>query len=273
MTNPCVARDWQGELAISFTAQYPEDGQRVVSPGCDYLEEEHLIEGEPGIVPGDLQSGGSVATSVFDLLRLMEFDKIILVGQDLAYTRREIHTPGTHHTDEWLGRTTNRLQPIENINERVIRRRHTKRETSLTGRPIVTDYILSLYRDWFANAVSQLPDKVYNATRDGLQLPGALPMHELAPQNAGRNDGILQLFLQCGFLQVNAQRVEALSRRVHHALGENNPAENLAFLRYVGRKFAITALRSPEKKEALLKRQLVKQRNFLRKIDSKLYHG
>jgi len=273
VSNPCVARDWRGEFAISFTAQYPEDGQRVVSPGCDYLEDEHFFAGEPGIVPGDLQSGGSVATSVFDLLRLMEFDRIILVGQDLAYTRREIHTPGTHHTDEWLGRTTNRLQPLENINERVIRRRHTKRETSLTGRPIVTDYILSLYRDWFANAISQLPQKVYNATRDGLQLPGAVAMPDLTTDNTGHNAEILHNYLQAGRLSVDQKRVEALARRVHKALAEKNSADSLLFLRYVGRKFAITALRSPEKKDVLLKKQLIKQRNFLRKIDNKLYHG
>ena len=260
-------------MAISFTAQYPEDGLRVVSPGCDYLEDERLLSGEPGIVPGDLQSGGSVATSVFDLLRLMEFEKIILVGQDLAYTRREIHTPGTHHTDEWLGRTTNRLQPLENINERVIRRRHTKRETSLTGRPIVTDYILSLYRDWFANAVSQLPDKVYNTTRDGLQLPGAIPLPGLSTEKHGRNSDILQNYMQSAYLQVNSQRIETFARRVHQAMGESHPADSLPFLRYVGRKFAITALRSPEKKDVLLKKQLIKQRNFLRKIDSKLHHG
>ncbi|MBN8219323.1 MAG: motility associated factor glycosyltransferase family protein [Spirochaetes bacterium] len=286
VSNPVAARDWQGELAISYTAQFPDD-RRMVSPGCDFLEEEGFIAGAVGLVPGDLQSGGSVATSIFDLMRLMDFDRIILVGQDLAYTRREIHTPGTHHTDEWLAKTTNRLQPLENINERVIRRRHTRRETSLTGRPIVTDYILSLYRDWFATAIDRLnsvvidsqgstqSQKILNATKDGLQIPGAQSF-ALSPgsQSAGINGVILEKFLAAKTLQIDAAKIENLSGRMQSALKDETYASGLPFLRYVGRKFAIKAMRTPENKEALLKKQRIKQRNFLNKITSKLYrHG
>ena len=283
VSNPVAARDWQGELAISYTAQFPDD-RRMVSPGCDFLEEEGFIEGTVGLVPGDLQSGGSVATSIFDLMRLMEFERIILVGQDLAYTRREIHTPGTHHTDEWLSKTTNRLQPMENINERVIRPRHTKRETSLTGRPIVTDYILSLYRDWFATAIERLksmasspagriePPKIFNATRDGLQISGATP-YSLSPDTgSGANDDILEKYLSAPPLQMNASKIATLAGRTQSALKSESYSTGLSFLRYVGRRFQIKAMRAPENKAALLKKQKIKQRNFLVKLASKLYH-
>jgi hypothetical protein len=268
VSNPVIARDWRGEICLSFTAQYPDD-RRVVSPGCDYLEEEQFFAGTPGLIPGDLQSGGSVATSIFDLMRLMEFDEIILVGQDLAYTRREIHTPGTHHTDEWLGKTTNRLQPLENINERVLRRRHTKREVSLTGRPIVTDYILSLYRDWFANAMQAVPGKTLNATRDGLQIPGAARLSSLATTGEGNNQAILSALLKVPAMQPDFKRIAALKEKLQLA-DWSNPAGGLTFLRYVGRKYAIKALRSPEQATRLKEKQIVKQRNFLRKMASKL---
>lgn len=269
VANPVVARDWQGELCLSFTAQYP-DNRRVVSPGCDFLEEEHFFKGTPGIVPGDLQSGGSVATSLFDLMRLMEFDTIILVGQDLAYTHREIHTPGTHHTDEWLSKTTNRLQPLENINERVLRRRHTKRENSLTGKPIVTDYILSLYRDWFAHAVAAAPVKTYNATKDGLSIPGAAPLASLAEATApAMNESILARLLQAPTIEIIPERIAALREKIRHADWQN-PTATLSFLRYAGRKFAIKARRAPEQAKRLQAKQLLKQRNFLRKLSSKL---
>ena len=51
---------------------------------------------------GDVQSGGSVATSGLDLLRGLGYDPIILIGQDRAYTGREIHSTGTHHNEKWL---------------------------------------------------------------------------------------------------------------------------------------------------------------------------
>lgn len=268
VSNPAVARDWQGEICLSFTAQYPDD-RRVVSPGCDFLEQEQLFEGAAGIIPGDLQSGGSVATSIFDLMRLMEFDEIVLVGQDLAYTHREIHTPGTHHTDEWLGKTTNRLQPLENINERVLRRRHTRRETSLTGRPIVTDYILSLYRDWFTNAIASVQGNITNATIDGLQIPGAAHAQSLHAPRSGNLQHILREYLNSAFLQVHRPRVAALRDSIR-AADRRNPGETLSFLRYVGRKFAIKARRAPEAATTLKARQVVKQQNFLRKISAKL---
>lgn len=268
VSNPVVARNWQGEICLSFTAQYPED-RRVVSPGCDYLEEQKFFSGTPGLIPGDLQSGGSVATSIFDLMRLMDFDEILLVGQDLAYTRREIHTPGTHHTDEWLGKTTNRLQPLESINERVLRRRHTRREVSLKGRPIVTDYILSLYRDWFVNAMQAVPGKTRNATCDGLQIPGALPLASLDTTAKGRNAAILSALLESPSLQADTRRIAAFTEKLRHT-DWTNPVRDLPFLRYVGRKYSIKAVRAPGQAARLKDKQLVKQRNFLKKMASKL---
>jgi hypothetical protein len=269
VSNPVVARDWQGEMAISFTAQYVDD-RRVVSPGCDYLEEQHVFAGAGELIPGDLQSGGSVATSIFDLLRLMQFDRIIFLGQDLAYTNREIHTPGTHHTDEWLARTTNRLQPLENINERVLRRRHTKREVSLTGRPIVTDYILSLYRDWFVTAMQRIDNKVANATGDGLQIPGAERLAELDESPAGDLQGLLKAYLNAALLAVDTTKLGEISKRIASARRHELPAESLSFMRYVGRKFAIKATRAPENRTALLTKQRTRQKNFLRKLATKL---
>ena len=279
VSNPSVARDWIGELAISFTAQYVSAGgsntssdRRIVSPGCDYIDEQGIFADRSGAVPGDLQSGGSVATSIFDLLRLMQFDRIIFLGQDLAYTNREIHTPGTHHTDEWLARMTNRIQPLENINERVLRRRHTKRETSLTGRPIVTDYILSLYRDWFVTAIARISTPVINATRDGLQIPGATATAELsvnAPDVAAK---ILEAYLQQPKLAIDKIRLAEVADRVAAARRHEVAPESLGFMQYVGRKFAIKAIRSPENKTALLEKQRTRQGNFLRKLTLKLGH-
>ena len=46
---------------------------------------------------GTLDSGGSVATHGFSLLYKLGFQRIILVGQDLAYTNNRSHADGTFH--------------------------------------------------------------------------------------------------------------------------------------------------------------------------------
>lgn len=269
VSNPWVVRNWLGELAFSITAQYP-DNRRIVSPGCDYLEDSGILGDQHGIMPGDLQSGGSVATSIFDLVRLMEFDEIVLAGQDLAYTRREIHTPGTHHTEEWLARQTNRLQPLENINERVLHRRHTKREKSLAGNMVVSDYVLSLYRDWFANAITRLQTPVHNATKDGLEIPGTIRAMEIGTGTNGLNARIKEKYLAAPKISVAGGAVDKLRKQVTAAMQGNIDNSGLTFLRYVGRKFAIKAMRSPETAKRILARQSLKQKYFLRKVSTKL---
>ncbi|MCS6972206.1 MAG: DUF115 domain-containing protein [Turneriella sp.] len=271
VSNPQVVRGWQGELCLSFTAQFPDE-RRVVSPGCDFLEEQGFITGPAGLIPGDLQSGGSVATSLLDLLRLMEFDAIYLVGQDLAYTWREIHAMGTHHSDEWLSRASNRLQPLETINEKILRRRHTQRAKSLSGRPIVTDYILSLYRDWFTNALQLLPNKIFNATYDGLEIPGAAPVAELPHNHEGKNSTILEAFLKQPTLPVSTTRISNFLQRleaVTHDFSEQ-AGQEFSFLHYVGRRFALRAQRSPQLAERLLAKRRQRQQHFLRRLAVKL---
>ena len=72
-------------IFLILTAKFQVDASgkpfREVTAGGDIVTE------KIGDI-GDVQSGGSVATSAFDILRQMGFSPIYLVGQDLAYTGR-----------------------------------------------------------------------------------------------------------------------------------------------------------------------------------------
>ncbi len=74
---PAVLRDYGGKRALSTTSKYHTDEQgnlnRETTPLMDWIEK---------WVPqsGDIQSGGSVATSAFDLLLNLGCDPIILGG-------------------------------------------------------------------------------------------------------------------------------------------------------------------------------------------------
>jgi len=149
VANPQVVLRWKGELFFSTTAHYKGD-IRHLTPGCDFVEEEILQT-----PVGDIQSGGSVATSLFDLLRQMGFSKILFAGQDLAFTFHEVHTTGTHHTDIWLSKNSSRLNSIENINYSAIKKRTIHYEEDARGKQIPVDYILSVYRQWFEDAIAK----------------------------------------------------------------------------------------------------------------------
>jgi hypothetical protein len=164
---PAVPRSFQGRKIVSTTSKYYADGggtlKRETTPLVGWIEK------YAGAI-GDIQSGGSVATSAFDLLLNLGCSPIILVGQDLAYTGREIHAAGTYHNDEWLPRI-NRFNNLDTINQAVIRRRKIKRVDAYGGRgEVVSDFVFGLYRSWLEDSARKVSVPVINATEGGARI-------------------------------------------------------------------------------------------------------
>lgn len=113
---------------------------------------------------GGIQSGGSVATSAFDMLRYMGFDPIILIGQDLAYTGLQIHSSGTHHSDSWIPKVE-RKKSLEQINYSIVQKRDLVKIEGVNGEEIVSDFVLNLYRTWFEDSIYNVDNKVYNLSQ------------------------------------------------------------------------------------------------------------
>ncbi len=164
---PAVARSFPGDKIFSTTSKYYTDSsgnlKREATPFMGWLEK-YLPN------TGDIQSGGSVATSAFDLLLNLGCDPIVLTGQDLAYTGREIHCSGTYHNDDWsllLNRTLN----LDTINQRVVRRRKIKYvERYGGGGTVISDFVFDLYRNWFEDSASRVGVPVINATGGGARI-------------------------------------------------------------------------------------------------------
>ncbi len=170
---PAVLRDWKGARMLSTTSKFinTSDGNvvRETTPLVDWLEQ--WVDS-----PGDIQSGGSVATSAFDLLLNSGCAPIVLIGQDLAYTGREIHCTGSHHNEEWIA-LINRFKNLECINQNVIRKRKAKYVEGYGGKgTVISDFVFDLYRGWFADSAGKVPVKVINATEGGARIANAIEM-------------------------------------------------------------------------------------------------
>ncbi|HPG51331.1 MAG TPA: DUF115 domain-containing protein [Spirochaetota bacterium] len=164
---PPVVRSFGGPAIMSATTKYytAADGamKRETTPLMGWIEK--YIE-----PIGDLQSGGSVATSAFDLLLNLGCNPIILAGQDLAYTGREIDGSGTHHYSEWLPRT-NRLGGLDSMNQSIIRRRKIKYVPAYGGTgKVISDFVFDLYRGWFEDSAAKVSVPVINATEGGARI-------------------------------------------------------------------------------------------------------
>ncbi len=164
---PGIIRSYAGEKTFSTTSKYYTNRKgeqiRETTPAADWLEKFM----EP---IGDIQSGGSVATSAFDLLLNLGCDPIILIGQDLAYTGREIHCSGTYHNDDWLT-LISRLNNLNTINQNVIRKRKIKQVESFGKKnKVITDFVLDLYRTWFEDSSLKVNRTIFNATEGGAHI-------------------------------------------------------------------------------------------------------
>ncbi|HQP47352.1 MAG TPA: DUF115 domain-containing protein [Spirochaetota bacterium] len=170
---PSILRTYRGRTMVSTTAKYysGRDGimKREATPAINWIES----YAEP---VGDIQSGGSVATNVFDLLLNLGCSSIILVGQDLAYTGREIHCSGTHHNESWIP-GINRFTTLDSINQGVIRKRKIKHVEAFGGAgTVISDYVFDLYRGWFEDSAQKVSLDVINATEGGARIRNTIEM-------------------------------------------------------------------------------------------------
>ncbi len=193
-----VIRDFTGGIIISTTSKYYTDTagatHRETTPAIDW------VENFAGPI-GDIQSGGSVATSAFDALLNMGCSSIILVGQDLAYTGREIHSSGTYHNDGWLPACT-RLNNLDTINQQVIRKRKIFRTDSVgNSGTVITDFVLNLYKGWFEDSSAKTGIDVINSTEGGARIRNTIekPLAEIAgqlPKPLNKPEDIIRMKLQ-----------------------------------------------------------------------------
>jgi hypothetical protein len=168
---PRLIESYKGKKILSTTSKFFNDSKgnsrRETTPAWDW------IENHTGHV-GGIQSGGSVATSVFDLLLNLGCGSIILVGQDLAYTGREIHCTGTYHNDGWLPGIS-RFINLETINQNVIRKRRIKYIEAFKGRgKVITDFVFDIYRYWFKESAGKVSIPVINATEGGARIENTI---------------------------------------------------------------------------------------------------
>jgi hypothetical protein len=184
---PAILNNYNGIKIISTTSKYFQDTKgntvRETTPLIDWIEKYT----EPF---GDIQSGGSVATSAFDLLLNMGCDPIILAGQDLAYTGREIHCSGTYHNDDWVPGIT-RLKNLESINQNIIRKRKIKYVKRYGNNShVISDFIFDLYRSWFEDSSNRVSVSVINSTGNGAKINNTEEMSitEAVRKNINRND-------------------------------------------------------------------------------------
>ena len=119
-----------------------------------------MLEKELGCGLLEISTGGSVSTEAFMLALYLGFRRIVLIGQDLAFTGGVSHTKGI---GDALG---------ENVD--YINSRYLMEVEGIDGTILQTDYQMWFYKQWFEKVIriNQNNIRVIDATEGGARIEG-----------------------------------------------------------------------------------------------------
>lgn len=109
-----------------------------------------------------IEGGGSVSTEVFQIAVAFGFKKVILVGQDLAFTNGVSHTKG--------------IEGAFGDNDKYIESRYRVMVEGLEGEELETDYQMWIYKRYMEKRIEEIKDRVtvIDATEGGAKIEGTL---------------------------------------------------------------------------------------------------
>ncbi len=116
---------------------------------------------------GTLICWGSIATTVFDLVRNLGADPIVFVGLDLSFEDGRLHARGSY-SDDMLFERIHSFTSIEHESADYIHTRGRYKLGRSDGKVLFTDENMKLYRDWFEDQFRQTSVKIINATEGGV---------------------------------------------------------------------------------------------------------
>lgn len=122
---------------------------------------------------GLLASGGSVSTSAFDFARKIDADPIIMVGQDLSFTKKKSYSSG-NVLSEFSRTTHHRLNSYHALQAKATYTDHSQYiKGRLPNSTVYADSRFMLYRDWFSLEIPKTTAQVIVASMEGAYLEGA----------------------------------------------------------------------------------------------------
>ena len=141
---------------------------------------------------GDLGAGGSVASSAWNLCRLLGASNIYFAGLDLSYPQGQTHIKGSSaeqsfHTGE------NRLNPMQKLNSSSRFGANPEYAFDYNGNQVLTDARMKMFAWWFESKIAaETKVKTYTLSSASMKIPGvevAAKLEEGGKRGAGAMGG------------------------------------------------------------------------------------
>ncbi|MES0488659.1 MAG: 6-hydroxymethylpterin diphosphokinase MptE-like protein [Leptospirales bacterium] len=164
---------------------------------------------------GVIAHGGSASTNAFDLAIKLGAEKIILVGQDLAYTHNLAHTRGAA-LEERVFHSYNRFSNYEMVNYKQMKAHPLVKIEPIKpqNETLFSTAKLNIFVKWFEQQAAQIISKktrkpvLFNATKQGIRLKhfSYKPLEEiLTEKNNLKPELISKSSKQCDYTKLKTK--------------------------------------------------------------------
>jgi len=127
---------------------------------------------------GDLGAGGSVASSAWNLCRLLGARNIYLAGLDLSYPRSQTHIKGSSAEQSFHTKEA-RLIPYQNLSSSSIFSAQAEYACDYDGNPVLTDSRMKMFAWWFESRFAACPEvTTWTLSRSSMKIPGVKTLEE-----------------------------------------------------------------------------------------------
>lgn len=121
---------------------------------------------------GDLGAGGSVASSAWNLCRLLGAANIYLAGLDLSYPQGQTHIKGSSAEQAFIT-GANRLATMQNKNSAYRFSSNPEYAFDYEGKPVLTDARMKMFAWWFESRIAACPEvKTWTLSSHSMKIPG-----------------------------------------------------------------------------------------------------
>lgn len=149
-------------------------------PVGQYFEEKLCL------TPGNLGTGGSVASCAWNFAYFCGAKEIFTAGLDLGFPEGQTHIRGSSSEQTWHT-LSNRLSASDKITITTLYSANAVKSKDYNGNCVITDSRMKMFAWWFESRLAACPEvKTYTLCPQGLAIPGITPapVTELLKRNA-----------------------------------------------------------------------------------------
>ena len=137
---------------------------------------------------GDLGAGGSVASSAWNLCRMLGAKNIYFAGLDLSYPKGQTHIKGSS-AEQTFHTNANRLVPVQAFNSSSRFGANPEYSTDYEGKPVLTDARMKMFAWWFESQIAGCKDvKTWTMSKASMKIPGVEYAENMSFKGLGREE-------------------------------------------------------------------------------------